>query len=552
MSRRLPLLAALVTIAAVAVALVASTAFADTEQHVKQASLDDRQGECVGTVTLWHFVITQVTATTAPASIHVVWDTPAEADVPLDKVTGSTAHYETTLNVGSLVTDATAVLPDDWSGEFNLSHVDCLAPVEPEISTEIHLDPGDTAIADPFEVALGSSVHDSATAVGPDALGDPTGDIDFTFYKGECGDNSNLLFTDLDVPLVDGVAHPSDSSGALGAGEYHFQAHYDSDNEAVWADSDSLCEPLTVNKAQLEIVTQIHDAGHNAVGDAVSVPLGSVVHDTATVTGVVPGFDPTGDISFTLNGNGPVGQVAAEAGYSATTEDSAPLGAGNYMYNASVAGDDNYFGDDSPNEPLTVDKAQLEIVTQIHDAGHNAVGDAVSVPLGSVVHDTATVTGVVPGFDPIGDISFTLNGNGPVGQVAAEAGYSATTEDSAPLGAGNYMYNASVAGDDNYFGDDSPNEPLTVDKAQLTIVTAIHNSSHNDITNTTVPVGTVVHDTATVTGAVAGLPDRCDQLHAERQRPGRPGRGGSGLLGHHRGLGSAGGRKLHLQRQRGR
>ena len=89
----------------------------------------------------------------------------------------------------------------------------------PTLTTEIHLEPGDTAIASPFEVALGSSVHDSATATGPAALGNPTGDVDFTFYKGECGyDESNLLFTDNDIPLVDGVAHPSDSSVALGAG----------------------------------------------------------------------------------------------------------------------------------------------------------------------------------------------------------------------------------------------------------------------------------------------------------------------------------------------
>ena len=211
-----------------------------------------------------------------------------------------------------------------------------------------------------------------------------------------------------------------------------------------------------MNKAQLTIVTEIHDAGHNAVGDAVHVPLGSVVHDTATVTGAVAGFDPTGAISFTLNGGAVANANPAEAGFSASTVDSAPLGAGSYQYNASVAGDDNYIGDDSPDEPLTVDKAQLTIVTEIHDAGHNAVGDAVHVPLGSVVHDTATVTGAVAGFDPTGAISFTLNGGAVANANPAEAGFSASTVDSAPLGAGSYQYNASVAGDDNYIGDDSP------------------------------------------------------------------------------------------------
>lgn len=95
--------------------------------HVKHASLDDHQGECTGKggmVTYWHFVITQI-EDDAPASIHVIWNNGNEADVALDKVSGGTAHYETYLNPGALVTDATAWVPDDWSGQFNLSHVTC-------------------------------------------------------------------------------------------------------------------------------------------------------------------------------------------------------------------------------------------------------------------------------------------------------------------------------------------------------------------------------------------------------------------------------------------
>ena len=227
----------------------------------------------------------------------------------------------------------------------------------PDVETAIHLEPETsppTVVGGATHVALGSTVHDSATVSAPAVLGTPTGSVDFSFYSGTCGDpeNATLVGTDT-VDLVNGVADPSKSHGPLGAGSYFYLATYHSDNTDVWQNSDSLCEPLTVDKAQLTIVTQIHDAGHNDVGGATHVPLGSVVHDTATVTGQVPGFS-IGTISFTLNGD-PVGQIyPPEAGYTATTVDSAPLVSGSYVYAASVADNDNYIGGVSGDEPLTV------------------------------------------------------------------------------------------------------------------------------------------------------------------------------------------------------
>lgn len=233
----------------------------------------------------------------------------------------------------------------------------------PTLTTEIHLDPESDPPTVVLAVDLGSSVHDAATADGPDALGDPTGDVDFTFYKGECEDDSNLLFTDLDVPLVDGVADPSDSSGALGAGEYHFQAHYDSDNEAVWSDSDSLCEPLTVNKGDLDIVTYIHNDAHGVITE---VPVGGTVHDTATFSGAVAGFAPDPDaVGFvfynTIDCTGD-GILKSNIGADSVSgdprsENVGPLASGAYSFRARFAGDDNYNavpGSDVACEPLSV------------------------------------------------------------------------------------------------------------------------------------------------------------------------------------------------------
>ncbi|MDQ5932117.1 MAG: hypothetical protein QG649_202 [Patescibacteria group bacterium] len=81
----------------------------------------------------WHFVITQVdSAPNAPASIMVNWANGDSQSVPLDKVTGGTAHYATTANLDSTVTSATTSIYAAWGGQFNLSHGPCAPPDEPE------------------------------------------------------------------------------------------------------------------------------------------------------------------------------------------------------------------------------------------------------------------------------------------------------------------------------------------------------------------------------------------------------------------------------------
>jgi hypothetical protein len=69
----------------------------------------------------WHWVITGLSsASLAPTSISVTFSPGGTVQVPLDKVTGSTAHYSTTLHLtdGAVVTNATAQIYSTWSGNF--------------------------------------------------------------------------------------------------------------------------------------------------------------------------------------------------------------------------------------------------------------------------------------------------------------------------------------------------------------------------------------------------------------------------------------------------
>jgi hypothetical protein len=105
------------------------------EISVKQASLDDVQDACIdagGTITGWHFIINQIRPITdAPDSIHVMFSDGSSEDVDFSKTSGPVAHYNVTATgTQTLVTGATADIYTAWSGQFNLSSVDCRPPLD--------------------------------------------------------------------------------------------------------------------------------------------------------------------------------------------------------------------------------------------------------------------------------------------------------------------------------------------------------------------------------------------------------------------------------------
>ena len=96
---------------------------------------------------------------------------------------------------------------------------------------------------------------------------------------------------------------------------------------------------------------------------------------------------------------------------------------------------------------------------------------------------------------------------------------------SAALGAGSYSYKGSVADNDNYTGDSSDCEPFTVNKAQLTISTMIHDSNHAVMTRG-IPLDLGYPSRHSAGGWQGhGFNDRCRDVHLlhggelPRQRP---------------------------------
>ena len=265
------------------------------------------------------------------------------------------------------------------------------------------------------------------------------------------------------------------------------------------------------------VTTEIHnDDVHTGV---TSVPLGSTVHDSATVTGSAG--TPTGIVTFDFFNNGtctnPPAFTSGNFGLSGGTVDATsfaqgPLAAGSYSFKAHYAGAGPYTAANSDCEPLTVGKANTTLTTDIHDADHNVV---TSVALGSTVHDSASLAGKVDAIEPTGNVSFTFYANGDctgdgtaAGSVALVNGVAHPSDAFGPLAAGSYSFSASYPGDDNYNGDASPCEPLTVNKENTTTTTAVHlgDDHSTDVQGTEIPFNSTVHDSATVTDNGAGIP----------------------------------------------
>src|SRR5437867_5915168 len=178
-----------------------------------------------------------------------------------------------------------------------------------------------------------------------------------------------------DVTIGSGSAIPdSSATSALPAGSYSFRAYWPGDSN--YNSATAACEPLTVNKATASLGTTIVPAS--------PVALGTVVHDTASFSGLTSGFPATGTVTYKFYGTGTctgslsnlfsgdgmqdvtIGSGSAIPDSSATSA----LPAGSYSFRAYWPGDSNYNSATAACEPLTANMATPGITTEIHNAAH--------------------------------------------------------------------------------------------------------------------------------------------------------------------------------------
>jgi hypothetical protein len=184
--------------------------------------------------------------------------------------------------------------------------------------------------------------------------------VTFTLYSGTCvngvGSGSPLLASN-NVAL----GSPSDTWGPLAAGDYYVVAVYSGDTR--YASSTGTCEPFHIKKADLSLVTTMY-SGQIVLANGGQLPAGTLprsVRDTATASGLVDGFTPANNVTFSYFTNGTCANTGAAAGSVALVGNLADgsatesiTAAGSYSFLASIASDANYNGASATCESFTV------------------------------------------------------------------------------------------------------------------------------------------------------------------------------------------------------
>src|SRR6185295_3198452 len=347
-----------------------------------------------------------------------------------------------------------------------------------------------------------------------------TGNVTFTFFTGDCTSQTSVTKGTIDVD-ASGVAHPSQAAASLAAGNYAFQAHYNGD--ANYNASTSGCEPFSVGAKDTGTSTTLHAANHDPITNGSSVALGSSIHDSATVTGAIAGIPLTGNVTFTFFTGDCTSQTSVTkgtidvdaSGVAHPSQAAASLAAGNYAFQAHYNGDANYNASTSGCEPFSVGAKDTGTSTTLHAANHDPITNGSSVALGSSIHDSATVTGAIAGIPLTGNVTFTFFTGDCTSQTSVTkgtidvdaSGVAHPSQAAASLAAGNYAFQAHYNGDANYNASTSGCEPFSVGAKDTGTSTTLHAANHDPITNgSSVALGSSIHDSATVTGAIAGIP----------------------------------------------
>ncbi|HWF15073.1 MAG TPA: hypothetical protein VG244_02720, partial [Acidimicrobiales bacterium] len=272
------------------------------------------------------------------------------------------------------------------------------------------------------------------------------------------------------------------------------------------------------------MTTVVKDALGNPVSSSTPLPIGSVVHDTATLASADPTAGGNVTYSFFTDGNctsPPAPSTNTEPvsnGVVTNSSATSALAAGSYSYSATYPGDGTDTGTTAACEPFTVGQGTSSVATTLHTTASGSPVLTSPVTLGTSVFDTNTITpipdnGLVLG----GTVSYTLftDPSGATGcdasatQSSAGSGLadSAPSSTVGPLAAGNYGFEATWTGDGNYAGSTSSCEPFSVSKGSTVTDTTLHTTaSGSPVLTSPVTLGTSVFDTNTITPSPAGFP----------------------------------------------
>jgi hypothetical protein len=370
-------------------------------------------------------------------------------------------------------------------------------------------------------VPAGTAVTDTATLSGTNAA-TATGTITYNVYS----DNActKLVSTGAAQKITaPGTPPPSAPVTLTAAGTYYWTASYSGDASNLA--SVSPCageggESETVTAAQTTLATSL--AGGTATpGVAITVPAGTPVTDSATLTGAVAS-GATGTVTYNVYTDDTCTTlVKAGSAEKITTPGVLPASApvtltttGTYYWTASYSGDASNLASASNcgTERLTVGTAATTLATSL-SGGNATPGTAITVPQGTAVTDSATLAGTAASgatgtvtYNVYSDSKCTALVNGGSAEKITTPGTLPASAAVTLTGTGTYYWTASYSGDANNQASvsacGSETETVSAVAQPTTLATSLSGGGKTG-TQISVTAGTAVTDSATVSGTNA-------------------------------------------------
>ena len=347
-----------------------------------------------------------------------------------------------------------------------------------------------TLLVPPGPVAIGTPVHDTAVLTGATATAGGT--VTYTVYTN---DTCTVLgATAGTVTVTSGVVPDSDPVTFTTAGTFFWQAVYSGDANNLAATSVCTTETLVVSPNAPSIATLLVPPG--------PVAIGTPVHRHGGVDGGDRDRGWDGDLHRVHQRH--LYRARRDRGdrdgHRGVVPDSDPVTfttAGTFFWQAVYSGDANNLAATSvcTTETLVVSPNAPSIATLLVPPG--------PVAIGTPVHDTAVLTGATATAG--GTVTYTVYTNDTCTTTGATAGTVTVTggvvPDSDPVTfttAGTFFWQAVYSGDANNLAATSvcTTETLVVSPNAPSIATTLSSL-------VPVAIGTVVFDTAVLTGATA-------------------------------------------------
>lgn len=371
-----------------------------------------------------------------------------------------------------------------------------------------------------LSVPAGTTITDTASLSG-DAAASATGTVTYDVYSDAgCTDLVNSgtaesITTPGTLPLSAGVTLST-------PGTYYWEASYSGDADN--APSESTCGPSgeveTVTPAETTVTTALSGGGQ--AGTSITVPAGTQVTDTATLAGT-DAWVASGSVTYTVYSDAACTTEVSTATVSIITPGMLPTSApvlltiaGTYYWQVAYDGD---LGN-APSVSTCGQSGEIETVAQAPTtmaqslSGGGQSGTAISVPAGTAVTDTATLSGP-DAIRATGMVTYTVYTDSsctdPFEATTASIAPAGTVPPSGPLTltvAGTYYWQVSYIGDPNNDAFTTPcgGEVETVTPAQQrTSLTTELSSGAQTGTTISVSAGTPVSAAATLAGVNAGV-----------------------------------------------